>query len=231
MNTFDGITANLSWAADIFSACCGRAAELLVSARHGRRIAYLALAGLAASACAPNALVSEWKSPAYTGRPFDRVLVLAASSDPDIRRVYEDAFVQELAAMGVTATAAHAVIQADGEVPVERILQAIGEVGANAVLLTRMIGKERQAGSYTPPPLQAGATAEFYAVYQAGMTTRAPPANGYEVYSLETSLWDAADLALVWFSTSQTFQPGIASGAARDLADIVVKPLRQQHLL
>ncbi len=120
-------------------------------------------------------MVSEWKSAGYSGRPFDRVLVLAASSDPEIRRVYEDAFVQELAAMGVTATAAHAVIQADGEVPSERIVEAVGEVHADAVLVTRMIGKERKASSYAPPPLQAGTKAEFYAVYQAGMTIHTPP--------------------------------------------------------
>jgi hypothetical protein len=36
---------------------------------------------------------------------------------------------------------------------------------------------------------------------------------------------------LIWFSTSQTFQPGNAPGAAKDLADIVVRALRQQQLL
>ena len=226
-NTLDSIIANLNRV----SAWRGLAAGLLVSALHGRRTAYVAAATLVATGCAPNALVNEWKSAGYTGRSFDRVLVLAATSDPEIRRVYEDAFVQELAAMGVTATPAHAVIQADGEVPAERIVQAVGEVRADAVLLTRMIGKERKAGSYAPLPLQAGAKAEFYAVYQAGMATRAPPPHGYEVYTLETSLWDATDEALVWFSTSQTFQPGNAPGAAKDLADVVVKALRQQQLL
>jgi hypothetical protein len=206
------------------------AAELLVSVRHGRT-ACIAAAALVAAGCAPNALVNEWKSAGHTGRPFDRVLVLAASSDPEIQRVYEDAFVQELAAMGVTATAAHAVMQADGEVPSERIVQAIGEVSADAVLVTRMIGKERKVSSYEPPPLQAGAKLDFYAVYQAGMKSRTPPPHGYEVYTLETSLWNAPDEALVWFSTSQTFQPRNAPGAANDLADLVVRALRQQQLL
>jgi hypothetical protein len=208
-----------------------RAAELLVCALLGRRRAYVAAAALVATGCAPNALVHEWKSESYAGKPFDRVLVLAASADPEIRRVYEDAFVQELAAMGVTATPAHMVIPADREVPQERILEAVSEVRADAVLITRMIGKERNANSYAPPPLQAGVKADFYAVYEAGMTARAPPPYGYEVYTLETSLWNATDEALVWFSTSQTFQPGSAPGAAKDLADIVVKALRQQQLL
>jgi hypothetical protein len=222
----------LNLAAYSVSAWRGLVAGLLVSAPHGRRTAYVAVATLVATGCAPNALVTEWKSASYAGRPFDRVLVLAATPDPEIRRAYEDAFVQELAAMGVTATAAHAVIQADGEVPAQRIVQAVGEVRADAVLVTRMIGKERNAPSYAPPPLQAEAKAEFYAVYQAGMAVQAPPQpHGYEVYRLETSLWDATDEALVWFSSSQTFQPGNAPGAARDLADIVVKALRQRQLL
>ena len=207
-------------------------AGLFVWALRGRGTAYLAAAALVATACAPNALVHEWKSPGYSGRPFDRVLVVTASPDPEIRRVYEDAFVQELAAMGVTATAAHVVIQENGAVPSERIIQAIGEVHANAVLVQRMIGKERKAASYVPPPLQAGAKAELYAVYQAGMTMGTPPQPyDYEVYTLETSLWEAADQGLVWFSTSQTFQPGTVPTAARDLADVVGKALRQQQLL
>lgn len=222
----------MNLAAYSVSAWRGLVAGLFVSALHGRRTAYVAAATLVATGCAPNALVTEWKSASYAGRPFDRVLVLAATPDPEIRRVYEDAFVQELAAMGVTATAAHAVIQADGEVSAQRIVQAVGEVGADAVLVTRMIGKERNARSYAPPPLQAGAKAEFYAVYRAGMAIQTPPQpHGYEVYRLETSLWDATDEALVWFSSSQTFQPGNAPGAARDLADVVVKALRQRQLL
>ena len=208
------------------------AAGLLASARQRQRTACVTAAALIAAGCAPNALVHEWKSPGYSGRPFDRVLVVTASSDPEIRRVYEDAFVQELAAMGVTATAAHTVLQENGAVPSERILQAVGELRADAVLVTRMIGKERKAGSYVPPPLQAGTKAELYAVYQAGMTMGTPPQPyDYEVYTLETSLWEAADQELVWFSTSQTFQPGTVPTAARDLADVVGKALRQQQLL
>ncbi len=224
------LPANSNWASLALNAWRWRAAGLLVSTLYRRRTACVAAAALVAAGCAPNALVHEWKSAGYTGRPFERVLVLTASSDPEIQRVYEDAFVQELAAMGVTAAAAHVVIQGDGEVSSERILQAIGEVRADAVLITRMIGKERRASSYAPPPLQPGTKAQFHAVYQAGMITRTPP-DGYEVYSLETSLWNATDEALVWFSTSETFQPRSAPGAAKDLADVVVKALRQQQLL
>ena len=223
--------ANLNRIAYTVGAWRARAAGLLALAQR-RRTAYVAAVALIATGCAPNSLVHEWKSTGYSGRPFDRVLVVTASPDPEIRRVYEDAFVQELAAMGVTATAAHAVIPDTGPVTSERILQAVGDLRANAVLVTRMIGKERKAGAYAPPPLQPGAGAELYAVYEAGMTMGTPPQPyDYEVYTLETSLWEAADQGLVWFSTSQTFQPGTVPTAARDLADVVGKALRQQQLL
>jgi len=224
------VPANVNRTAYIVGAWRARAAGLRASAQR-RRSAYVA-AALIAMGCAPSALVHEWKNAGYSGRPFDRVLVVTASPDPEIRRVYEDAFVQELAAMGVTATAGHAVIQDNGVVPLERILQAVADLRADAVLVTRMIGKERKPSAYVPPPLRSGAKAEFYAVYQAGMTMGTPPQPyDYEVYTLETSLWDAADQSLVWFSTSQTFQPGTVPTAARDLADVVGKALRQQQLL
>jgi hypothetical protein len=208
------------------------AAWLLLPALHRRRTAYVAAVALLATGCTPNALLSQWKSVGYSGRPFERVLVLAAIPDPQIRRVYEDAFVQELAAMGVTATATHVVIQADGEIPEEYILQAVGEVHADGVLMMRMIGKEHKAGAYSPPPLRPDSTAELYAVYQSGMTVHTPPEPyGYGVYTLETSLWNATDQALVWSSTSQTFQLNRALAAAKDLADVVVKALRERQLL
>lgn len=206
------------------------AADRLVTlCRH--RAAYAAAAVVAAMGCAPNALVHDWKSPTYTGAPLERVLVLSASADPELRRVYEDAFVQELAAMGVTATAAHAVIQ-DGPVSSERIAQAVEEVRANGVLLTRMIGKERGARSYVPPPLRAGADVGLYATYESGMTLATPlQRQDYQVYALETSLWEVPRSTLLWFSTSQSFQADMAFAAAKDLADVVVKAMRQHQLL
>jgi hypothetical protein len=117
-------------------------------------------------------------------------------------------------------------------VPEERILQAVGEVRANAVLTIRMIGKDPKTGAYSPPPLQPGTKADFYAVYQVGMIQQTPPQPyGFGVYTLETSLWDAKDESLVWSSTSQTFQPYNAATIAKELSDVVVRALRQQQLL
>lgn len=205
---------------------------LLVAAMDGRRGLYCLAAALVAAGCAPTALVHEWKSPGYTGRPFDRVLVLAASPDPEVRRVYEEAFVQELAAMGLTAMAAHAVIEGQGKASEQQIQEAVGEVGADAVLVTRMIGRQHQMGSYSPPPLRDGVTAELYSVYAGGMTIQAQPQPPpYALYTLETSLWNAKDQSLVGFSTSQTFRLEKALAAAKELADLAVKALRQQQLL
>jgi hypothetical protein len=185
-----------------------------------------------AAGCAPTALVHEWKSPGCTGGPFDRVLVLAASADPDVRRIYEDAFVQELAAVGVTAIAAHAVIEGQGEVSEQQILEAVGQIRANAVLVTRMLGRQRKTGSYSPPPLRDGEAPQLYSVYAAGMAIQAPPEpDAHALYTLETSLWNAKDESLVGLNTSQTFQSVQALPAAKELADLAVKALRQQQLL
>jgi len=134
--------------------------------------------------------------------------------------------------MGVTAVATHAVVQGEGELPEDYILKAVSEVHANGLLIVRMIGKDARGGAYSLPTLQPDSKTEFYAVYQSGMTVHAPPEPfGYGVYTLETSLWDASDQALVWSSTSQTFQLNKASAAAKDLADVAVKALREQQLL
>jgi len=204
---------------------------LLAAFMDRRRRFYLA-AALLAMGCTPTTLIQQWKSHADARRPVDHVLVLAAIPDVQVQRVFEYAFVQELAAMGVTAVAAHTAIQASGVIPEERILHVIEEVHADAVLTIRMIGKDPKTGAYSPPPLQPGTKANFYAVYQVGMTRQTPPQPyGYAVYTLETSLWDVKDESLVWSSTSQTFQPYNPANIARELSDVVVRALRQKQLL
>ena len=51
--------------------------------------------------CNATQLASSWKSPQYTAPDYTKVLIIALGKRTDLRRIYEDDFVQQLAPLGV----------------------------------------------------------------------------------------------------------------------------------
>ena len=74
------------------------------------RAAVLLAAILAVGGCAAGAhMTNMWNDATYTDRPLHDVLVVAVRKDAARRRLWEDAFVSDLKARGVTATASYAI--------------------------------------------------------------------------------------------------------------------------
>ena len=61
----------------------------------------LVVAAVAVAGCASTELVSQWKSPAFSGPPLKKVMVVGVSSQPATRRIFEDEFSAALKAAGV----------------------------------------------------------------------------------------------------------------------------------
>ena len=66
-------------------------------------VALLALA-VTAGCAAQSEMTNLWKDPSFTSGPMRNVLVVALRKDPVRRRMWEDAFVDELGARGLSAT-------------------------------------------------------------------------------------------------------------------------------
>jgi hypothetical protein len=69
-----------------------------------QRISWASVLGvmtLVLAACASTSLTNSWRDPAYTGPQLKKVMVMGVSTQPSVRRVFEDEFVNELEAAGV----------------------------------------------------------------------------------------------------------------------------------
>ncbi len=209
------------------------------------------VAGAAAAAmillagCASTTLQSTWSDPGFTGGPFKKVFVMGlAARNTTARRVFEDIMVARLQAAGAQGVPAYQFIPNDGAVPEPVLDEAVAKSGADAVLMTRLLGIETQTNVSTmmvPGPVVGpgwggpgwggpgwggpgwwGAYNAWYAV---------PQVTQYQIATAETTLYDVSTRRLVWTATSQTFNPQSVQQEAPGLADAVIGSLQARGLI
>ncbi|MBI2306145.1 MAG: hypothetical protein HYU78_02470 [Rhodocyclales bacterium] len=185
-------------------------------------------------ACAsPTRITNSWRDAAYHGPRFQRVLVMGFGDDGASRRVFEDRFVQQLQAAGVTAIASYTLVPGLAEADLPRVRDAVAKSGADCVLTTRLVGTERRIGVYPAQPMlmpSVGFRRGFYGYYSSVMVM--PPSTyNYEVVTLESNLWQVPGESLLWSATTESFAPEDAAKGATELARVVIQALRGQGFL
>ena len=202
------------------------------------------IAGAAAGAaillasCQSTTIQSTWVDPSFTGGPFKKVFVMGLARDVTSRRVFEDIMVARLQAAGIQAVPAYQYMAEDVAVPEPVLEAAVAKSGADAVLMTRLLGVDTQISASTvmvPGPVMGpgfgpgwggpgwwGAYNQWWAV---------PQVTTYQIATAETTLYDASTRRIVWTATSQTFNPQSVQREAPGLADQVIAALRARNLL
>ncbi len=181
-------------------------------------------------------LVSAWQLPGYVPGGFKRVLVICVTRDGGRRRQFEDAFAYQLSGRGVTAIPSYTLIPDDGQVPNDKLEVAIHAAKADAVLATRFLGTNTQV-NYTPGfiygPVGPAYYGGFYGFYGSawGYDYVPPMATTTTVVTLETDVFDAAKLEMVWSGTTQTANPGTINQGMRGFASTVIDAMAQRGIL
>jgi hypothetical protein len=184
------------------------------------RLTAAALAAFALASCAATTqLTSSWVDPAAAGRTYKKIVVVGVSPRAPIRREYEDAFTRELAARGVEATPSYNFGSPDGKIDKDAVMAKLAEIGADAVLVTRLVDKET-VNTYYPPSYSSVAAPSpyyggWYGYYSMGYSYMTSP--GYveenQVYKVETNLYDVHGDTLIWSGLTETT---LMSGDAPD---------------
>jgi len=184
------------------------------------RLIAAALAAAALASCAASTqLTSSWSDPAAAGRSYKKIVVVGVTNKAPIRREYEDAFSRELAARGVTATPSYNFGGAEGKLDKDAAMAKLQEVGADAVLVTRLVDQET-VNTYYPPSYSSVAAPSpyyggWYGYYSMGYSYMTSP--GYveenKVYRIETNLYDIQGDKLIWSGLTETT---LISGDAPD---------------
>jgi len=187
------------------------------------------------ASCASTKLVNVWEEPKYSGGPFKRVLVVGVSGNYTTRRSFEDEFVQQLRAKGVEAVASYTLIPAAGKTEEDKLRQAVSASAADAVLMSRLTRLEKET-QYSPGYVTAmpgyGYHSSFYGFYSSAWTYYTPPqVYQYDVYTIETNLWQVAGESLIWSATTETFDPGDEEKEIKAFAQIIIGSLAERNLI
>jgi hypothetical protein len=192
----------------------------------------LILVAVLLGACASTSLVNEWKSPDATGAPLRKVMVVGITKQPSVRRVFEDEFVARLQAAGVAAIPSYSVIGEDGQVDKPQLESAVTKVGADGVLITRLVRQEQmtQATGGYYGPVAPGGLHGWYSSAWVGYYDP-PTVYQYDVVTLETSVFGTGDAKLLWSGTTETFAPSDLKKETAAFADLIIGALRKQKVI
>jgi hypothetical protein len=191
-----------------------------------------AATALTLAACASTELINQWSNPAYTSPSFKKIMVIGVTKQAGIRRTFEDEFVAQLKAAGVSAIPSYLYIPQDGPVGEAVLKQALKEAGADAVMITRLVGVQKKTeiapGYYPPDPAMA-----VHPLYTTAWNDYYEPPIVYqsEVYTSETSLYDTVKNRVVWSGTAQTTTPGNLNQEIKDYAGVMISALKDKKLI
>ena len=186
--------------------------------RKSARLMLAAVAVASLTSCAASTqLTSSWADPTAAGHHFKKIVVVGVTNKDAVRREYEDAFVAELKSRGVDAVPSYSFAAGEGKIDKDQAVAKLKELGAEAVILTRLVDRESYNTYYPPTYSTVAAPSAYYGgwygYYNMGYSYMSSP--GYveenQVYRVETTLYDVTNDKLVWSGITETT---LSSGTA-----------------
>ena len=190
----------------------------------------VALATTLLAACASTTLQSAWYDTSYTGGPLRKIIVVGVGGTLAERRVFEDAFVQQLNAAGTQAVPGYAFLPDDARQNEPGWNAGIAQSGAGGLLLVRLLGvdtKTQVSTTMVPGPIYFG---PYGGVWGPQMIA-VPDVTQYQVANVETNLFDVRTKRVVWAGTTQTFNPGSVAQETPGFARLIIAQLAARGLI
>lgn len=207
----------------------GRIAMEEVSRSVGILIAILVLSACSAT---NNPVVSEWRNPSYGAASFKRIMVSGPAGATSVRRNFEDEFVAQLQAAGVSALASYRYMPEDQSVDEASVKQAAQKAGADGAIFARALNveeKKQYSPNYYPTPwfgfFGPHIGASWYGPYWG------PSVYRYNEYTSETTLYDIAKNEVVWSGTIKMTEADDIKAAIKTYVGAVIRALNEKNLL
>lgn len=184
--------------------------------------------------CASTRITSAWRDTEYTGAPFKKIVVVGVSNEVAARRVFEDDFAKALNDAGIEAVAGYRLLPDNPQRSVEAMREAVAKSRADGILVARALRTEQKT-QYTPGTvtmMPAYGYRSFWGFYGSAAMVTEPRIYQYDVVTIETQLWPAADEGkVIWSALSESTDPESAKKVAAELAKLVIGALREQKLV
>ncbi len=190
---------------------------------------FMLLAGILLAACATSSPVGEWRDPGFSGR-LDNILIIGVTERDERRRAFEASFVKALAAKGVTALPSHGLIESAADLTRANVEKAIEGRDIGAVLVTRLAGVEQ--GEIKRLPTINRRYRDFNGYYDhVAQQNNAGYYSQFQVFTLETHLYETAGKQLVWSMQSEVMDSARPQQMIDDQIKLTIETLGGQNLL
>lgn len=199
---------------------------------HGMRLNAVAavVSALVLVGCGPTTnLTGMWEEPGLEQGAFKRTLIIGMSDNEGKRRAFESEMQKKFEAKGVSTVMSIEHMPLDVEMNGETLRKYFGDMGIDAVLVSRLVGVEQKM-EYSPGytyAVPSGYYNGFYGYYNTSWGVVSSPGymSTYEVANVETNLYRVSDAKLVWSGVSETFDHADALDGIRSFSASVVPQL------
>ena len=174
--------------------------------------------------CAGTEVSQTKVDDSYKGQPVSNILVIAVTGNEHNRRSYEKKFVARLKSVGVDAIASEEVLPMppDLQLKKETILDVVNQYKNDAVIITQLIGKEKEE-VYT----RGGVARMGFFSY-----TRDPGFSSTNTtVRLETNLYDAKTGKLIWSGQSKTMSKDSTDHIINDEIKAVINNWQKNKII
>jgi len=185
------------------------------------------------TSCATTTNISSvWKDQLYQVKPH-KIMIIGIALKPANKRTLEDEFEKQISALGTQAVSSYTILPDSKDTNKEVIAEKMKELGADAVLITRIASRETVynsvPGVYSPPAYY-GSWKNYYA---NGYTNMYSPGYVEETkYAImETNIYDAGNDKLIWSASSETNISGSDQRFIKSYVTVIVEKMVQQKLL
>ena len=174
--------------------------------------------------CAGTEVSQTKVDDSYKGQPMSNILVIAITGNEHNRRSYEKKFVARLKSVGVDAIASEEVLPMppDLQLKKETILDVVNQYKNDAVIITQLIGKEKE-DVFTRG---GGRRIGFFSYardpgYSSTNTT----------VRLETNLYDAKTGKLIWSGQSKTMSKDSTDQIINEVIKAVINNWQKNKII
>jgi len=196
------------------------------------RTALTLLTALQLAACASTAIRSAWFDTSYQGGPLKKIAVVGVGGQAVDRRVFEDAFAQQLRAAGVDAVPGYTILSDAARQSETAFNAAIQGSGADGVLIVELLSVDTRTRITTAMmPSSAFRQGWGRAPGFAPTWIETQQVRQYDVARVEASLYEARSRQLIWAASTDTFNPTSVARETPGFADLIIRELRTRGLI
>lgn len=201
----------------------------------GTRALTAILALMITSGCAGQSDMTDiWKDPSFNSGPIHNVLVVALRKDLVRRRMWEDAFVRELGARGVTATSSY---QLYGAAPpdTQEVIDAVRKNGYDAVLVSIRLPNQTTS-TYVPGTVtrQSVTTQDYFGFFHTYWEDVQNPGHTEtdEIALVQTDIWATGPTGrIIWSGTLRTLESVSNPTTQTVVSRNIIPALEEQGLI